>query len=135
MDLPLALLKVNAEELGEALGSQIATPAEARAAASHVRMRGPAAVIVTLGRAGAVAVDTSGAWLACSPEIAAISAVGSGDALLAGVVAALAERRGLAEALRMGVACGAANTLSIGAGIVRPNDVTWLRAATTLVEV
>jgi 1-phosphofructokinase family hexose kinase len=135
LDLPLALLKVNAQELGEALGSQIATPAEARAAATHVQTRGPAAVIVTLGRAGAVAVDTGGAWLACSPEIAAISAVGSGDALLAGVAAALAERRGLAEALRMGVAYGAANTLSIGAGVVRPDDVIRLRAATTLIEV
>jgi 1-phosphofructokinase len=135
LDLPLALLKVNADELGEALGYQITTPAEARAAAAQVQGRGPAAVIVTLGRAGAVAVDTSGAWLACSPAIAAISAVGSGDALLAGVAAALAERRGLAEALRLGVACGAANTLTIGAGIVRSEDVVWLRAATTLVEV
>jgi len=135
LDLPLALLKVNADELGEALGSQIATPAEARAAAGHVQARGPAAVIVTFGRAGAVAVDKSGAWLAHSPVIAAISAVGSGDAMLAGVAAALAEQRGLAEALRLGVACGTANTLTIGAGIVRPDDVTRLRATTTLVEV
>ena len=134
LDLPLALLKVNAEELGEALGTQITTPAEARAAAAHVQARGPAAVIVTLGRAGAVAVDTSGAWLARSPEIAAISAVGSGDAMLAGVAAALAERRGLAEALRLGVACGAANTLAVGAGILHADDVTRLRATTTLVE-
>jgi 1-phosphofructokinase family hexose kinase len=135
LDLPLALLKVNAEELGEALGTPIATPAEARAAAAHVLARGPAAVIVSLGRAGAVAVDTGGAWLARSPEITAISAVGSGDAMLAGVAAALAERRGLAEALRLGVACGAANTLTVGAGIVRTDDVIRLRATTTLVEV
>jgi 1-phosphofructokinase family hexose kinase len=135
LDLPLALLKVNAEELGEALGTPITTPAEACAAAAHVQSRGSAAVIVSLGRAGAVAVDTSGAWLARSPDIAAISAVGSGDAMLAGVAAALAEQRGLAEALRLGVACGAANTLTIGAGIVRPDDVTRLRTATTLLEV
>ena len=135
LDLPLALLKVNAEELGVALGTQIATPAEARAAAVHVQARGPTAVIVTLGRAGAVAVDTSGAWLARSPEIAAISAVGSGDAMLAGVAAALVERRGLAEALRLGVACGAANTLTVGAGIVRTDDVARLRTTTTLVAV
>ena len=135
LDLPLALLKVNAEELGAALGTQIATPAQARAAAVHVQARGPAAVIVSLGQAGAVAVDTSGAWLARPPEIAAISAVGSGDAMLAGVAAALAEQSGLAEALRLGVACGAANTLTVGAGIVRTDDVTRLRATTTLVEV
>ena len=135
LDLPLALLKVNAEELGEALTTPITTPAEARAAAAHVHSRGPAAVIVSLGRAGAVAVDTSGAWMARSPEIAAISAVGSGDAMLAGAAAALAERGGLAEALRLGVACGAANTLAVGAGILHADDVARLRATTTLIEV
>jgi 1-phosphofructokinase len=135
LDLPLALLKVNAEELGEALTTPITTPAEARAAAAHVQSRGPAAVIVSLGPAGAVAVDTSSAWLARSPDITAISAVGSGDAMLAGVAAALAERRGLAEALRLGVACGAANTLAVGAGILRADDITQLRATTTLIEV
>ena len=41
---------------------------------------------------------------------------------------------GLAEALRLGVACGAANTLAVGAGILRVDDVAQLRAATTLVE-
>src|SRR4051812_14332253 len=133
LDLPLALLKVNAEELGEALGSQITTPAEARAAAAHVQSRGPATVIVSLGAAGAVAYDPHGAWLARPPTIAAISAVGSGDAMLAGVAAALAERHELAEALRLGVACGAANTLAVGAGILRADDVTRLRVTTTLV--
>src|SRR5262249_14465472 len=122
LDLPLALLKINAEELGEALGEPIDSPAAAHAAARRVQARGPAAVIVTLGRAGAVAVGEQGAWMARAPEVAAISAVGSGDAMLAGVAAALPERRGLAEGLRLGVACGAANTLTIGAGIVRADD-------------
>ena len=135
LDLPLALLKVNAEELGDALGTRITTPAEAHAAAAHVQSRGSAAVIVSLGRAGAVAYSPRNAWLARPPEIAAISAVGSGDAMLAGVAAALAERRGLAEALRLGVACGAANTLAVGAGILRMDDITQLRAATRVVEV
>jgi 1-phosphofructokinase family hexose kinase len=135
LDLPLALLKVNATELGEALGSPITTPAEARAAAALVQARGPAAVIVTLGSAGAVAVDTTSAWLARSPAIAAISAVGSGDAMLAGVAAALMDHRGLAEALRLGVACGAANTLTIGAGMLRTDDLTRLHDSTTLVGV
>jgi 1-phosphofructokinase family hexose kinase len=135
LGLPLALLKVNAEELGEALGTPITTPAGARAAAALVQSRGPAAVIVSLGAAGAVAYDPHGAWLARPPTLTAISAVGSGDAMLAGVAAALAERGDLAEALRMGVACGAANTLAVGAGILRAEDVTRLCAATTLVEV
>jgi 1-phosphofructokinase family hexose kinase len=135
LELPLALIKVNADELGDALGATIATAAQARAAAAHVQARGPAAVIVTLGRAGAVAVGAGGAWLAHAPDIAAISPVGSGDAVLAGVAAALGERRSLAEALRLGVACGAANTLTIGAGIVHSADIARLGATTTVVEI
>jgi 1-phosphofructokinase len=135
LELPLALIKVNADELGEALGATIATLAEARAAAARVQARGPAAVIVTLGRAGAVAAGEGGVWLARAPDVAAISAVGSGDAVLAGVAAAFAERRGLDEALRLGVACGVANTLTIGAGIVRAADITRLHATTTLIQI
>jgi 1-phosphofructokinase family hexose kinase len=134
LDLPLALLKVNAEELGQALHTPIATPEQARGAAARVQVHGPAAVIVTLGKDGAVAVGSGGAWLARSPQVAAISAVGSGDALLAGVAAGLARQHGLAEALRLGVACGAANTLTAGAGVLRMEDVARLREATTLTE-
>jgi 1-phosphofructokinase len=134
LDLPLDLLKVNAEELGAALGAPIATLAEALAAAAHVQARGPAKVIVTLGRDGAVAVGAGGAWLARSPEVVAINAIGSGDALLAGVATALIQRRGLAAALRLGVACGAANTLTIGSGMIRPADVDRLHDETTLIQ-
>jgi 1-phosphofructokinase family hexose kinase len=134
LDLPLALLKVNAHELGDALGASITTPDQARAAAALVHLRGPRAVIVTLGKDGAVAVGDGGAWWARAPEVALISPVGSGDALLAGVAAALLSEQHLADALALGVACGAANTLTIGAGVVRPNDVTRLRDTTTVVR-
>ena len=135
LDLPLALLKVNAHELGDALGRTIATPEDARSAAALVRTRGPAMVIVTLGKAGAVAVGPDGAWWARPPEVRLISPVGSGDALLAGAATALMQGHGLVEALRLGVACGAANTLTIGAGVVRPEDVAALYAAVVLTRV
>jgi fructose-1-phosphate kinase PfkB-like protein len=50
------------------------------------------------------------------------------------VAAGLARQHGLAEALRLGVACGAANTLTAGAGVLRMEHVAWLREATTLTE-
>ena len=127
LDLPLALLKVNAHELGDALGTPIATPAEACDAAARVCARGPRAVIVTLGKEGAVAVSAGGAWWARSPDLALISPLGSGDALLAGVAAAMLEQRPLEDALVLGVACGAANTLTIGGGVVRPSDIARLQ--------
>ncbi len=132
LDLPVNLLKINMHELSAALGKMIATPDQAGAAAAEVMQRGPQQVIVTLGAQGAVAVDAHGAWHARTPPLDPISPVGSGDAALAGVIAVLHNGGSLAEALRMGVACGAANTLMVGAGRMRRDDVARLHAATDL---
>ena len=51
-------------------------------------------------------------------EQEARSAVGSGDAFLAGYVAARYAERDPGECLRFGVACGAESTLHFGAGIL-----------------
>lgn len=132
IQLPLALLKVNAAELGAALGMAIAGPHDALLAAQAARRHGPRAVIVTLGSAGAVGVDGAGAWYAQPPVVPAISPVGSGDSFLAGVAVARLRGQPLPEALRLGAACGAANTLTIGSGIVRPADVEQIYAATSV---
>lgn len=130
LDLPVDLLKINMHELSAALGQPITTPDQARAAAVAVLQRGPQRVVVTLGAQGAIAVDARGAWRARTPPIEPISPVGSGDAALAGTIAVLHHGGSLAEALRMGVACGSANTLTVGAGRLSRDDVTRLHAAT-----
>ncbi len=133
LDLPVDLLKINMHELSAALGRTIDTPAQACAAATAVVQRGPRRIIVTLGAQGAVAVDAHNAWHARTPPIDSISPVGSGDAALAGIIAILHNGGSLAEALRMGVACGGANTLMVGAGRMRYDDVMRLHGATELV--
>jgi 1-phosphofructokinase family hexose kinase len=135
LDMPLAMLKVNAHELGAALGAALDTPEEAAAAAEQVRERGPHTVIVTLGKQGAVAAGASGIWWARPPSVAPISPVGSGDAVLAGVTAALLDGEPLGEALRLGVACGAANVLVPGPGIVRPDDIARMRHETIVTRI
>jgi 1-phosphofructokinase family hexose kinase len=54
--------------------------------------------------------------------------VGSGDAFLAGFVAARYQRRSVEEALAFGVACGAESTQHLGAGLVDPDRVERLLA-------
>jgi 1-phosphofructokinase/tagatose 6-phosphate kinase len=54
------------------------------------------------------------------------STVGSGDAFLAGFVAARYQRRSVEEALAFGVACGAESTQHLGAGLVDPDRVVRL---------
>jgi 1-phosphofructokinase family hexose kinase len=134
LDLPLPLLKVNAHELGDALGQPIAGLADAVAAAEAACARGPHAVVVTLGKDGAIGVDRHGAWHAKTPPIQVVSPVGSGDAVLAGVASVLLAGGELPEALRAGVAAGAANALTLGGGVVRPADLDYLLAESSVVN-
>jgi 1-phosphofructokinase family hexose kinase len=60
------------------------------------------------------------------PQVEPVSAVGSGDVLLAGYVAARLEGRSSEDALRSAVAAGAASTLELGAGRLDPRVASQL---------
>ena len=55
-----------------------------------------------------------------------VATVGSGDAFLAGFVAARYEGRSLEDSLRFGVACGAESTQRLGAGLIDAREVERL---------
>jgi 1-phosphofructokinase family hexose kinase len=55
-----------------------------------------------------------------------VAAVGSGDAFLAGYVAARYAGSSAEECLRLGVACGAESTGRLGAGLIEPREVERL---------
>jgi 1-phosphofructokinase family hexose kinase len=110
-------IKVNAAELGEALGLEVSSAEQAANTARELCKSGMEQTVVTLGRDGAVLVSATGGWIGQPPEIKVVSSVGSGDAFLGGL--ALAFAKGLAPdvALRHAVAAGAANALHVGGGI------------------
>ncbi len=68
------------------------------------------------------------------PPLERVSAVGAGDALLAGFLAARLDGKSLADSLRQAVAAGAASTLELGAGRFEPREVGRLLAGVELVE-
>jgi 1-phosphofructokinase family hexose kinase len=107
-------LKINREEAEQTLGTRLGDVGACVAAARRLLARGPAAVVLTLGADGALAATSGGCWHAASPPVESTSAVASGDSFLAGLVAALVSGRELPEALRWGVAAGAANALANG---------------------
>jgi 1-phosphofructokinase/tagatose 6-phosphate kinase len=55
-----------------------------------------------------------------------VSSVGSGDAFLAGYVAARYDGRDYLECVRFGVACGAESTQHFGAGVIDLREVDRL---------
>lgn len=123
-------IKVNAEELGEVLGQHIKSTDQAIQAAKHVLQTGVQVVVVSLGAQGAILCSAQGAWYAAAPKISLVSAVGSGDALLAGLVHAWSNGQTLAQALQCGVAVGAANALFSGVAQFSPQDIIELQAQT-----
>jgi 1-phosphofructokinase family hexose kinase len=96
--------------------------------------------IVELGARNVLITRESGCWAllrsereprryrAVAPRMDPVSAVGSGDVLLAGFVAARLEERSDEEALRAAVAAGAASTMQLGAGRFEPRDAGQLVA-------
>lgn len=127
LGLPLALIKVNGDEIGEALGIRVASLEDAAQAAQRVCAMGPQMVVITLGKQGAVAANRAAVWSAQTPPVRSISPVGSGDATLAGIATALLQGSTLDQALGLGVACGAANTLTIGPGTMQTDDLSFLQ--------
>lgn len=109
-------VKINRNETGDLLGQTPENIPEIVEAAQAIRAKGAAAVVITLGNAGAVFVDDQQAWLAQPPTVSAISTVGSGDAFLGGLAVGLAREEPIAELLRRAAASGAANTLQLGGG-------------------
>jgi tagatose 6-phosphate kinase len=118
-----AVVKINADEAAEATGIGVVDPPSAEVAAAVLLERGAAAVVVTLGSAGAVVVSATGSTRLAPPEIRGAYPVGSGDAFLGGVAVGIARGDDLVEAARLGLAAGAANALIPGAGELDPLDV------------
>jgi fructose-1-phosphate kinase PfkB-like protein len=71
---------------------------------------------------------------ATAPQVDVVSAVGSGDVLLAAFLAALVNGRSAEDALRSAVAAGTASTLEVGAGRFEPREATRLAGAVEVAE-
>lgn len=109
------MVKPNLDELSALLDRPIHDSTAALAGAQELAERGIGIVLVSLGAKGVVgATRKQGHWIATPPKVDVVSAVGSGDALVAGFTAASLGGRGFEECLRWGVAAGAANAATFG---------------------
>ena len=79
--------------------------------------------VITLGAEGCLTVKGNTLYQFVPPELEVKNVVGSGDAFVAGCAAALAEKRDFRAVLKMGTACGAANTQYYKTGKVTPELV------------
>ncbi len=105
------------------------------AAARDIVARGVGTVLCSLGAEGAVLVTADGAWRATAPEVEVDSAVGAGDAMVAGALSADAEGRPPEAQLRLAVACGSATAITPGTELCHLHDVHDLETRVDVVAI
>ena len=108
------LVKINRAELAAATG---------KGGVGELMSLGAERVVISHGAKAVLAFDGRERWSVQPPRVEALNPIGSGDSMLAGIVVELMKGRSLKEAVRFGVACGAANALTETSGVVRMADM------------
>jgi 6-phosphofructokinase 2 len=123
------LLKPSRRELGDLVGREIRTEREQEHAAREIIEHGRSeVVVVSLGDRGALLVTAEGVERFAAIPVEARGSVGAGDSMLAGIVLSLCGGLELGEAIRFGMAAGAAALLGSGTELCRRIDVERLYA-------
>lgn len=99
-----------------------------RAAMQIVGTGGCEAVVVSLGAGGVLLASPQGCERMRSPTVAVRSKVGAGDSMVAGIALFLARGRSLRDAVRFGVAAGAAAVMNAGTELCHHADAERLFA-------
>ena len=119
----------NVIEAEELVGHEFASEEERSLGVREIAALGPHEAIMTLpdGCFAQVLVDGQPCMRRVSVEPReSIAKRGSGDAFLAGYIAARYEGRSPDQCLRFGVACGAESTARLGAGLIDPREARRL---------
>lgn len=121
-ELPFAI-KPNRRELQNWIGRPLETEADIADVGRALVERGINLVVISRGAEGAIFVRRSGALSAKLPVVNALSTVGAGDAMVAGIVTGIADNLGNEALARRAVAFATAKLGQIGAQLPAPDDV------------
>jgi ribokinase len=109
------VLVPNESEAALLAGLPVGTQAEAEKAAGELLESGVGTVILTLGERGALLAQGNKMQVIPAFDVKAVDTTASGDAFMAGLAVALAEGKGLEEAVRQGNAAGGLAATKLGA--------------------
>jgi len=112
------MIKPNAKEVEAITGEKATSLKNIQAAALSFRKRGISLVAITMGSRGALVYDGTEMLVARPPSVDVKSPVGCGDAFNAGFLATFIRKQPLSQCLRLAVACGTANALSVNPGFI-----------------
>lgn len=108
------LIKPNQHEL-ERLGGKTLNSIKALAERTReLQSQGVKNICVSLGHEGAIFTNESNSYYAKPPQINRVCSTGAGDAMLAGILVGLIQKRSAEETLKLGVACGSCTVTQEG---------------------
>ena len=131
------MLKPSLREFRTLTGAATADEAALVALAVDVvtRRRWCEVLVLSLGAAGALWVSADGGARLAAPAVPVRSTVGAGDSMVAAIVHALASGRTIGDAVRFGVAAGAAAVLNPGTELCHRADVERLEAQVAVTSI
>ena len=125
----LFLIKPSLRELRAFAQDDLKTEsAQEEVAMEIVRSGRCEAVVVSLGAAGVLFASSAGCERMRSPTVPVVSKVGAGDSMVAGISLAFMQGRALPDAVRFGVAAGAAAVMTAGTQLCQREDAERLFA-------
>ncbi|MDG2534079.1 1-phosphofructokinase family hexose kinase [Sphingomonas sp. HITSZ_GF] len=125
------LVKPSLREVADLLGREIESADDEMAAARELRDRGFAeVVVVSLAERGALLVGEGQELRVPAIEVDAKGTVGAGDSMVAAITLAASQGKGIEDALRYGIAAGAATLMTPATELARKEDVERLYAGT-----
>lgn len=124
---PLYLIKPNVRELGQLSGREIGSDDEILQVSHELIDRYHVQVVITsLGSGGAMLVTSQVSEQLRSPTVPIRSKVGAGDSMVGGIVLGLSRGWPVRDAVRFGIAAGAAAVMTDGTQLCRRQDVERL---------
>lgn len=120
------LVKPNEEEAVRYAGALSSGREHLQMAALKLTEAGAGMAVISMGGRGAVAAHAGRLYEVSLPPLSIVSPLGSGDAMVAGLVTAQLQRRSTLEVLRYGAACGTAAAMHAMAGFVDSDTVNDL---------
>ena len=115
LDKGVYLIKPNLNELGQLFNEVDISKERAIELANELIEQGKSEiVVVSLGAIGGILISEKQLVELSAPKVTAISAVGAGDSMVAGICFALQRNKSLKELLRFGIACGSATAKTDG---------------------
>jgi tagatose 6-phosphate kinase len=110
------IVKLNVHELENTLGRSFRGEKQIVTGARRLIQGGAQQVVVTNGSQGAWLVLPDRIWRFKPPHIRALNPIGSGDAMTAGIACGILKSKDVVDGMRLGMACGAANALTLTPG-------------------